>query len=107
MNATLEPLEGKYYGTVVRVHYGPGEYEYREVNFWFSDLSKSRPSTREMGTITVEEWEKNPLTDYVNEDGEKMTIHEIVNICDSHWESQMALDLAELFIKAVNEKQTI
>lgn len=104
--AKLLPLEGKYYGTKVKLPYGQG------VTFWltFSDRDDNKayvPSDRELAEegITREQWDNNEIIETHNGFGGDLDIpaKELVEACD-HFEDQYSYEVALAFVKMYNEK---
>lgn len=98
MKAELMPLEGKYYGTIVKVTLDDGETT--EIKIWHS--GDYTPSERECqcAGISREQWLKNEMIDE-GSDG-LVEAREILEICDSHFESQVSYWLAERIVKGIN-----
>jgi hypothetical protein len=72
---SVRPLNGKYYGTKIADARGVEIF-----SFWDAG---SEPSARQLGTMSEEEWRKHR--------------------CDSHWESQSSLDMAEEAVAIRNQ----
>ena len=104
MNAILQPLEGKYYGTKVRIIDGP--YSDHEITIWLSiGLSGIEPSIRELEKydVTQEQWDNNeqigtwPMDtpDYFDyKPGSPIFARDSLVIYDSHFESRVSYEIA-------------
>jgi len=77
---TVAPLDGKYYGTTILDSRGK-----RILSFWYAD-SDDVPSSREKEDFG-REWTPEAWNEYG---------------CDSHWESERALSIAERVVKLRN-----
>jgi hypothetical protein len=77
LEAKILPLDGKYYGTCVELTTDDGTSSW--IQIWHTDSSK--PSERE-----IADWE-----------GE-------YEICDSHYESQTAYEVAQKIVEMLNRK---
>lgn len=99
MKAELLPLNGKYYGTKIKVFFDDGGTTTLEL--WYTD---GEPSTREIESWghTQKEWDENALVD--NWGCGKERIKEMDYRCDSHYESKTTYDLAQLIVSAINER---
>jgi hypothetical protein len=86
MKAELKPLDGKYYGTEVSITKDgddPGDFGEGLIQIWV--MGNWEPSKRE-------------LEGYPDEYGDDF------EICDSHYETETGLEIAELLVEAVNTK---
>jgi len=86
MKALLEPLDGKYYGTevsIVHTDEDPNEFQGGTIQIWV--MGNHEPSRRE-------------LEGYPDEYGFEF------EICDTHYETETGLEIAELLVEAVNTK---
>jgi len=78
--AHIQPLEGKYYGTIVELHDGA------RIEIWIMDGHGITPSKRQL-----EKWD--------------MTLEEAKDddmMCDSHFESARGYGIAEILVDALN-----
>jgi len=82
--ATLLPLDGKHYGTRVRIDHPNGCFD-QTLTIWLSD--DPTPSRREL-----EAWDEDEM-------GEPWNAAD----CASHYESATALRVAEAIVRAVND----
>lgn len=85
MKAELLPLKGKYYGTIVEITDEETGYQ-EEVRVWY--MGNYKPSHREL-----DDWAKS----WSGRDGDPW------EACDSHFESEQGLEIAERLVKAINE----
>ena len=89
MDARIEELQGKYYGTIVTYYYdtGWGSREEREIEVW--DMGDYTPSERQL-----EKWE--------------MTLEEARKdmMCDSHYESAQSFRIASAILDALSKLET-
>jgi hypothetical protein len=99
MKAILKPLEDKYYGTEIELHFDDGE-EKEVIKFWNS--GDFEPSIRELERLgyTQEQWDKNEKVD--NGCGGKTEIRKMDLICDSHFESRLTYERALKFLRLIN-----
>lgn len=101
MKAILKPLEGKYYGTKIEIHFEDGK-EKEVVKFW--NNGDFEPSVRELEKhgYTQEQWDKNEEVD----DGwnGKTKIREMDVVCDSHFESRLTYERALNFVRLINSQ---
>lgn len=97
MHAELLPLEGKYYGTRICITDDAGlTYE---IKLW--NDGSHEPSDRQLaGRCTIEEWRRNAMirgqaSSRLHPEG--VPARELVEVCDSHFESRethaMALEI--------------
>lgn len=94
MKATLLPLRGKYYGTLIEIEDG---FKYT-ISLWHS--GSFEPSDRELEGITIEQWRNN---EEVNLAGYGyIPAKEIVEICDEHFESRETYALALKIVEKLN-----
>lgn len=106
MKAEIAPLEGKYYGTEIRIIGLP--FPCTNYNgtcaftIWYS--ANYQPSDRELDKagITREDYNNNSLIECG--DGETLPARAFLEICDSHFESQFTYELAQLIVHAINKK---
>jgi hypothetical protein len=106
-SAEILPLQGKYYGTHVRINFKGGEYA--DIELWFSD--DYVPSVRELVIYgyTEEQYKNNELVDDESAWGgpaRKITVKQAMDICDSHFESESCLALCEFIVNAINKAVT-
>ena len=96
MKATLEPLNGKYYGTKITIADGP--LAGRGISLWFAN---GEPSCRELASwgYTQEQWDSNALVD--DGWGGLSPIKSLDLICDSHYECKDTLRIAEAIIETL------
>lgn len=100
MKAKLKELEGKYYGTVVEIEYNDGKNVLKgEVEIW---LAYGAPSIREIKAagVTKAQWDSNAIIEGTG--GE--TAQSVLDICDSHYETENSLTAAEALVNAINSK---
>ena len=97
MKATLEPLVGKYYGTIITIDFGDGT---EEINLW--DMGDYEPSKRALAErgYTEEEWETNAIVD--DGWGGKMEVREDDFRSSGHYESKTTYERALLIIEKLN-----
>lgn len=90
MRAHIKPLERyrKYYGTEIEILDGPAKDEI--IKIW---VSCGKPSTRELDNFHAD-LKENGCDD-----------SEPYEICDSHYESQLDLDIANAVVKALETIQ--
>ena len=96
MKAELEPLEGKYYGTVIRIT--DGALAGRRIELWFASDEPSRREIESWG-FTQEQWDQNEVVD--NDFGCPAPVRDVVDIGDGHYECKETLRVAEAFIKTL------
>lgn len=95
MKATLLPLRGKYYGTLIEIE---DEGFKHTISLWHS--GSFEPSDRELEGITIEQWRNN---EEVNLAGYGyIPAREIVEICDEHFESRETYALALKMVEKLN-----
>jgi len=99
MRATLRPLEGKYYGTEIELHFEDGEGK-EVIKFWNS--GDYTPSIREIESwgYTPEQWDDNEIVD--DGDGTMVQIRKLGLICDSHFESKLTYERAIKIVNVIN-----
>ena len=95
--AEILPREGKYYGTRVRIRRAGYEWE---VKFW--NMADGNPSNRELEYhgVTREQWDDNLLMP--DGWGGESPTREVMDFCDSHYESQMTYDMAKEYVDFLN-----
>lgn len=100
MKAKILPLNGKYYGTRIVIT-DDNEHEY-EITLW--NCAEHEPSDRELdGVCTIEEWRRNkPI--YSEQDGMAYMARDIVEVCDSHFESRATYALAQKLVGLINNE---
>lgn len=106
MKAKLLPLDGKYYGTEIKVSDG---VHTRILNVWI-DPTVSEPSDRELeGICTIEQWRANEMLDTsetviwrAEEWPDGIPAKEACEICDQHYESREGLAFAQKIVDAIN-----
>lgn len=101
--AFIQPLRGKYYGTIICIT--DINNKIHEIKLW--DSSSGIPSIRELNIyhITEEQWlENGMIKDYEVEQGifETLPAREICEISDSHFESKETYGLALEIVKKLN-----
>jgi hypothetical protein len=103
MKAKILPLKGKYYGTEIEVTDLPlnSPYHLPSCNFKVWHSGDYLSSDRELGSrdLTREEYNNNSLVECNNE---LIPAKEMLEICDSHFESQFTYELAQLIVNAIN-----
>ncbi len=117
MKASLAPLTGKYYGTIVLIEdeqFGsPNPLpKITEIEIWIG-CTPTNPSIRELANfgITQEQWNKNEqvgnwpsvIPDYC--DGEPdapIMARDVLNIHDSHYEDVKSYDAAMKLVDFIN-----
>lgn len=92
MKARIKPLSGKYYGTKVKVFDQHGSFT---IELWDND--DFLPSVRECedSGITQQQWIDNEIIDGFH-------AKEILEICDSHFESDLTYNRALKLVKLIN-----
>lgn len=99
MKAEILPLDGKYYGTEIKV--SDGEYEY---HFKLWNNASFEPSDRELGDkCTIEQWRENeelPIEDGWGSD--TCPAQDYVDVGDGHFESRETYKLAQIITEAIN-----
>lgn len=101
MKATLLERKGKYYGTEIQIKF---DSEYTTViKLWHNgDYTPSRRELERRG-FTEQQWNNNELVDAGwDEDGVMYPIKEVVDICDSHFESKYTYEKALELIRKIN-----
>jgi hypothetical protein len=96
VKAKLLDLEGKYYGTRVEVFDKTGDSA-GWVVIWLNptDESEYAPSRREIEQYMGDEW-GHPTFEEAKAEYE---------ICDSHYETQLAYDVATKLVEAINDSR--
>lgn len=96
MTATLPPLKGKYYGTEVEVETPEGSTQF---SIW---LSGGEPSDRQLSEwgFSREVWDTGNLG---RQGSYEVTRHDYV--CDGHWESEIAYQMAKRIADKLNAKE--
>lgn len=97
MKAELLPLDGKYYGTVIRI---TGDDGYTHIiKLW--QCGSWVPSDRECAAagITIDQWQANANVTLDN--GETWPAKELLEICDSHFESRETHAMAEQIVRCL------
>jgi len=99
MKAILKPLDGKYYGTKIEIHFDDGG-DKSIIELW--DSGDFEPSIRELELYgyTQEQWGKNELVE--NGYGGKTPIREMDLVCDSHFESKRTYERASKLVSLIN-----
>lgn len=101
MKAELLELSGKYYGTEVQITTDSG-YEY-VIKLW--NNGGCEPSARVLnGICTIDEWRDNAT---LTIDYEEIKAKDVVEICDSHFESQDTYLLARKMIDLINDEALV
>lgn len=100
MNASIEPLKGKYYGTIVTFS---DEYGESSVKIW--RLGNYEPSDRQLSDwgLTRKQWDENALVE--NGWGGKSGCRTLWG-CDSHYETLASYKTAERIVSALANAQT-
>lgn len=106
MKAKLLPLDGKYYGTKIKVSDGAHSVVFE---VWL-DPSLTEPSDRELeGICTIEQWRANEALDpaalgpgWSEEWPDGVTAKEAYEICNCHYESRETLAFARKIVDAIN-----
>jgi len=97
-SAEILPLDGKYYGTRVVVNFKDDDSS--EIKLWYNGTF--HPSTREIESYgyTKEQYDEGEIV----EDGwgGQSSVKDIIEICDSHFESEETLTLAQFIVGAIN-----
>jgi hypothetical protein len=100
MKAELQPLEDKYYGTEIRID-DADDNEFSEglIQIWV--MGNYKPSRRGL---------ENLRRNWIEETGMEPTDEEWHDekasyFCDSHYETETSLHIAELLVKAINEEE--
>ena len=97
MKAQLLPLNGKYYGTIIRITHDDGETD--EIKVW---LSGRIPSDREFDNYcTREQWESNQMI--MCSDNYEMEAKEYIGPWDCHFENEESLKVSKTIVEAINE----
>ena len=103
MKASLLPLEGKYYGTVIYVSSAG-----HETTFEVWDSADYQPSDRELARagVTRQQYDDNAILSYEDFGGEvyPVSARERCEVCDSHFESQWTYELAKKIVAAINDE---
>lgn len=96
MKAKLAPLKNKYYGTCIDLQVS--KYETTGIEIWCSH--ENIPSTRECAQykITQQQWINNAP---IKTQGGTYPAKEILEICDSHFESEFTFQLAQHILKSL------
>ena len=101
MKAELMPLEGKYYGTLIKVTDGK-----EEISFKLWNSADFKPSDRELEScgVTREQYENNEIVgrEKLGNEEWEVTAREQCEICDSHFESEWTYKLALKLVDAIN-----
>ena len=92
MKATIRPLRGKYYGTIVDLPDVAGS-----IKLWFASGTPSRRELEQLG-YTQEQWDRN---EPVNDGWDSPTPIRQIVMCDSHYECNKTLKIAEAIVKAL------
>lgn len=95
MKAELAPLEGKYYGTEVRI-LPTDEKEFSEGHLLIWVAGNHKPSERELEGYELKDGKWQLYDKELDEWFE-------YEICDSHYETETSLALAMALIEAVNK----
>ena len=98
MKAKILPLKGKYYGTIISITDHAGKVH--EIKFW--DNGDFTPSDRELERhgFTREQWQENVLVE--SGWGIREPVQQVLEICDSHFESQKTYKLCLQIVDAIN-----
>lgn len=97
MNAKLLPLKGKYYGTEIEITDDRGTAHI--ITLW--DNGSYVPSERELDGISEDDWRAN-VVQYVDPDYGEIRAQDVVEVCDSHFESKETYELALSIMSAIN-----
>ena len=97
MKAQIQPLQGRYYGTVIEVI--DGACAGQEITLWFAS---GTPSRRELAAhgYTPEQWEQNALVNFG--DCGMVPIRQAEVTCDTHYECAETLRAAEVIVAALD-----
>jgi hypothetical protein len=97
IKASLLPLQGKYYGTIVRLHFEKKLFQ--EIKIWGN--VDYEPSIRELKEyeLTRQDWKTNKLID--NGFGGKSGCREL-GLFSDHFESRSDYHIAMEIVKALN-----
>ena len=100
MKASIRPLDGKYYGTLIDITDDDGN-EF-QINLWNS--CGFEPSDRELGgDCTIEQWRNNDILPYEDGWGNKtVRAKDWVEICDGHFESRGTYNMAKTIADLIN-----
>lgn len=97
MKASLLPLRGKYYGTLIEIE---DEGFKHTISLWHS--GSFEPSDRELvGYCTIEQWRNNELIKIKGLD-KPLRAKEVFEICDEHFESRETYALALKMVEKLN-----
>jgi hypothetical protein len=80
--AKILPLDGKYYGTEIKVETHDDSFDITV--WWMGDFTPSDRELKQCG-MSLDEWHENDMG------------------CDSHFESSDGLEVAEIITKALNQ----
>jgi hypothetical protein len=98
MKAKIMPLRGKYYGTEIKIFDEDGT---DEIKLW--DSGDFIPSERELKAcgLTLKQWVDNE--EVALDDGKTLAkAKDILEICDSHFESDLTYKRALKIVTAIN-----
>ena len=98
MKATLLPLRGKYYGTLIEIE---DEGFKHTISLWHS--GSFEPSDRELeGICSIEQWRNNEKINVEGWNGELLYAREAYEISDDHFESRETHALALKIVEKLN-----
>lgn len=97
MDAEIQPLEGKYYGTIIKLLSGPASGQI--IKIW---LASGVPSDRELekSGYTREDWDKN--VEVPDGWGGKVPVREIC-LGDTHYECVESYRIAQALVQTLKE----
>jgi len=99
MRAEIRPLEGKYYGTIIRVTFD-GDCDYTEFTIWYPIGPPSDRWLKEYG-YTRDQWERNARVPD-NFEGTVSIQEELPG--DDPYESRATFMLVSIIVSALNKK---
>lgn len=96
MNASINPITGKYYGTEVCIHDGPGRGH--SIKLWFASGEPSERMINSWG-YTQSQWDNNIAVD--DGWGGILPIKSCDLMCDSHYECVETYRVAQAIVMAL------
>jgi len=95
--ATIKELQGKHYGTTIRVHHPSGKLF--GIDVWCPIGAPSEADLEDWG-ISTQEWKNN--VDVPDGWGGFSPVQEMFP-CDGHYQSQFESDLVDVIVDAINK----
>lgn len=93
IHAELKPLSGKYYGSEIALTNENGGEALIQV--WINGVGDNIPSERELG----DHYHQNDQGQWIDEHGYGY------EICNDHYESQIALQVSQAIVDAINSRE--